>query len=297
MRLLSDFDGVWTHPRDEARAQGEILDAQLAEFVEPAAREETKAWIAAARAAVRAAPERYGWAPGGRVSAFADEDPFAEHSALLHYVHERAAEDPVAARLRDEALARHTTLEALGGESHARGVARVAESRGPAILPDSAAAGERLLTGGVDVVVVSNSGTNKLASWLGHAGLATVVHPERRAGAIRLRGAARKFELEDGRSDPLEVGPLRVETARPHYAAILAEEEPDAVVGDVFSLDLALPLAWKRRIPAWRDVRLFWLVRDYTPARLRRTLSATNGEIEPLEGGLGAVADALLGGR
>jgi hypothetical protein len=68
------------------------------------------------------------------------------------------------------------------------------------------------------------------------------------------------------------------------------------VVGDVFSLDLALPLWLKRTQPSWRHVRLFWLVHPYTPTRLRAAISEyAAGEVEPVEGGLTGVADRLLG--
>src|SRR5260221_530441 len=90
----------------------------------------------------------------------------------------------------------------------------------------------------------------------------------RRAGAGPR--AARKFGLAGGAAGVLEVGSLRVDVARPDYARVLSEEVRDAVVGDVFSLGLGLPLAMKRRDPGWRSVRLFWLVQPYTPERMRR---------------------------
>jgi hypothetical protein len=83
--------------------------------------------------------------------------------------------------------------------------------------------------------------------------------------------------------------------ARPFYAQVLEEEAPDAVVGDVFSLDLALPLALKRTRPGWRHVRLFWLVHPYTTERMRREIAQlAPGEVEAVEGGLAAVAERLL---
>lgn len=298
MKLVSDFDGVWTLPDDEARAQGEVLDEALAGGLPAADRAAAQAWIREARAASLQAPRRYGWAPGGRLSAFADEDPFARHSALLHYLHLQAAEDPMAARLRDAVLANgHESLDAFGGWTHAEGVRRVAATRGPGILPDSTAAGHAMLASGVEVAVVSNSGTDKLVQWFGHAGLPARVHPERAPGALRLRGSARKFVLDPGRSDPLTLGEVTVEVARPAYEAVLRDERPGAVVGDVFSLDLALPLALKRREKAFAGMRLFWLIRDYTPRWLREAIGpAVAGDVEPIEGGLEGVARALRAG-
>jgi len=302
MKLLSDFDGVWTYPDAEGAAHGAELDAALADLVDAAERERTLLWIARARAAVRAAPTRWGWSIAGRISAFADEDPFTEHGALLHYLDEQRAHDALAAKLVAAIEASGKTLDAFGGEAHVRGVRQVEASRGPGITQAAAGAGRALLEAGVEIVVVSNSGTEKLQRWFEHARLPTRVHPERAPGALRLRGSARKFVLAPGAGDALAVGSLTVDVARPDYARVLAEEVPDAVVGDVFSIDLALPLAMKRRDPAWRHVRLFWLVHPYTPERMTRALAGVAGEksvppeVEPVEGGLAAVAKRLLAG-
>jgi hypothetical protein len=294
MKLLSDFDGVWTDPRAESLAQGRIVDTQLAEWSPAGRRDEVRAWVAAARRAVLADARRWGWAPGGRLSCFADEDPFAEHSALLHYIHAHAGGDPVARLLHDAVLEPgHGSLEAFGGASHAAAVARVERERGPGVLPAEAASGRRLLAGGVEVVVVSNSDGGKLDRWFAHAGVPHRPHPESAPGALRLRGGARKFVLDPDASERIEVGEARIEIRRPHYEAILREEAPDAVVGDVFSLDLALPLALRRREPSWRHVRLFWLAREYAPASLRRDIEGAAPEVEIVGNGLAGVATAL----
>jgi hypothetical protein len=238
---------------------------------------------------------RYGWASAGRISAFGDEDPFTEHGALLFYLHLQRASDPLAAQLAGAIEADGGSLDAFGGRCHRGGVEKVEARRGPGITASAAGAGQALLAGGVEVVVVSNSGLDKLRRWFGHASLPYREHPEQAAGALRLRGSARKFVLASGAGERLAVAGLHVDIARPDYEAILREERPDAVVGDVFSLDLALPLALKRRDPAWRHVRLFWLVHPYTPERMRRELgSLPDGEVERVEGGLAGVAQRLL---
>jgi hypothetical protein len=298
MKLLSDFDGVWTHPAREAAAQGERLDAMLAGVLPEARRDEGLAWLAAARRAIAAEPTRWGWTSAGRISAFADEDPFSAHSALLHYVHERAAHEPFAALLRDAVLAsEYGSLDRLGTAAHEAGVARVEAERGPGVLPAAAAAGRALFAAGGEIVLVSNSRSEKLDRWFAHAGLPHTRHPERANGALRVRGDARKHVLGEGGEPPLELGGARIEIARPYYLAILREEAPDAIVGDVFSLDLALPLALKRSESAWRDVRLFWLAHDYAPERMRRVLAdvIAMGEVEPVANGLEGVAARLLG--
>ena len=294
MKLLSDFDGVWTYPDEEGRAHGAALDAALEAALGDGERDAVRAWIARARAALRADPGRWGWASSGRISAFADEDPFTEHGALLHHLDVARARDPFAARLAAAAEASAGSLDAFGGRAHVSGVQAVEARRGRGITAAAAAAGHELLARGIEVVVVSNSGTEKLKRWFDHARLPCRVHPDRAPGELRLRGSANKFALAPGAGDPIDAGDLRVDVARPHYEAVLREERPDAVVGDVFSIDLALPLALRRRDPAWRNLRIFWLVHPYTTERMRRALARLlTGELEAVEGGLAGVAKRL----
>ena len=296
MKLLSDFDGVWTTPDAEGIANGAALDAALADMLGEAERASVQAWVARARTTLRAEPWRWGWSTAGRISAFADEDPFTEHGALLHYIDAARGSDPLAARLAAAVEERDGSLGAFGGRAHLVGVREVEARRGPAITADAARAGRELLAGGIEVVVVSNSGTEKLQRWFDHAGLPNRVHPDHAGGTIRLRGSARKFVLAPEGADTFEAGGLSVDVARPHYETVLREERPDAIVGDVYSLDIALPLALKRREPAWRKLRLFWLLQPYTPARMRRALATLpEGDVETIDGGLPGVADRLLG--
>src|SRR5260221_5016406 len=145
MKLLSDFDGVWTSPGAEGLAHGVELDEALLAVAEPRDRDAVREWTGAARRAVRAVPTRWGWTSAGRISAFADEDPFTEHGALLHYLDEQRAHDPLAARLAAAIEAKGTTLDAFGGAAHVRGVERVEARRGPGITAAAADAGRALL--------------------------------------------------------------------------------------------------------------------------------------------------------
>jgi phosphoserine phosphatase len=294
MRLLSDFDGVWTDPWREGLAQGEVVDERLLAWAAGEARAGVGEWLAAARARLAAAPLEHGWESDDRISAYADEDPFVMHAALLQLAHTDAASDPIAAWLTG-AVVRHgfASLDEFGAFTHHEGVRRVEQRRGPAILPDAAEAGRRLLDAGVDVVVVSNSPEEKLARWFGSAGLPLTHHPERAEGALRLRGGARKFVL-GGVPNALELGGVRFETGRPRYREALELERPAGVVGDVFSLDLALPLALRRHVPGWGGLRLFWLQRGYTPEWLAELIAEHAPEVERLDGGLAEAADRLL---
>lgn len=300
MKLLSDFDGVWTNPTAEAEAQGRYIDAKLRDWAPEGERAAWAPWLETARRTAIAQPRNYGWAPGGkRLSVFADEDPFAKHSALLHYLRVAAeGGDPTAVAIQRAIVEHgHADVDAFGGHSHSAGVAEVVASRGPGILPAAAEAGRGLLEHGVEIVVVSNSTTDKLKEWFGHARVPSTVDPERRPGHVRLRGGGGKFILDPDRTEPMRIGSLEIDVARPRYLGILEAERPDAVVGDVVSLDLALPLWLKRTRPEWRHVRLFWLVHEYAPRWLAEEVRrGAAGEIEPVEDGLVEVARRIRAG-
>ncbi len=294
MKLLTDFDGVWTFPDAEGVAQGEVLEGRLLGLTPEPRRAQVADWLRAAREATRREPTRYGWEQAGRLSAFADEDPFIAHSALLNYIGAHRERDETARLLMEALTASGASLDALGGQSHAEGVRRVVDLRGPGILPEAAEAGRRMLAAGIEVVAVSNSTTEKLRQWFDHARVPCTEHPERRAGALRIRGSARKFVLAPGVDRKLRLGSLRIDLARPSYEEVLQDERPGAVVGDVFSLDLSLPLALRRGDPSWSRVRLFWILHPYTPAWLEREVAEHAPEIEPVRGGLGALAEILV---
>lgn len=294
MKLLSDFDGVWTNPNAEGAAQGEYVDRTLAGWT--ADPERTSDWIRAARLATRREPTRWGWLSNGRMSAFADEDPFIEHSALLHYIHDHSSLDAVAGAMREGALAEgFTDFDMFGGHSHAHAVEQVVRQRGPGILSEAAAAGRRLLASDTEVVVVSNSTPDKLMLWFEHAGVPRTLHPERAGRALRIRGSARKFVLGPATRGTLDLGGTAIDIDRPSYEAILNDERPDAVVGDVFSLDLALPLALRRAEEGWKHVRLFWLIHPYTPAWLVEIVRRHAPEVEAVQGGLPGLAELMVG--
>jgi hypothetical protein len=137
------------------------------------------------------------------------------------------------------------------------------------IDPTTAQVTEMLIQRGVEIVITSNSGTERILDIFKKNDILATSHPETKEATPRVRGAARKFELAEN-SDGLRViefGGRRVETSRPDYERIMREERPQAVMGDVFSFDLATPLALARNEPALfpQGLKLILRRRDYTP--------------------------------
>jgi phosphoglycolate phosphatase-like HAD superfamily hydrolase len=264
MRVLSDFDGVLTDITHEAaRVTNLFLDALRGTGV----RDEHAIHQLAHRAYEEMAhdPTRHGWRVGGRITAFANEDGFIRSNALAACLDDIARRGDQTARDLVAALERQgvPNFTALGQRAFEEMVRETAAGEIRPLDPAAAAVLKALLARGIEVVVVSNSGTARIQQLLKGAGLEPRSDQAAGPGHLRVRGGARKFILSH-EARGFEANGYGVSTDRPHYEEILLEERPDVIVGDVFSLDLALPLEFARR--GMIAPRLLLRRRPYTPA-------------------------------
>lgn len=245
VKVLSDFDGVWTDQRAEARCVVDHFVARAAELAGVAADEAQADFDGLARALARA-PAAHGWAPGeelspgagGVLTAFVDEDPLLLASALGRALGLDDAPQELRRYMRAILGAGFPSLSAFTNRCFLEATERFRSRAHELVVPRALEAFEALRAAGAELVIVSNSSTEKIAGLLGPLGLPV-------GGALRVRGHAAKFAL--GPSDRHELlGGRRVALDRPRYLRALEEEQPDVVIGDVYSLDLALPL-WLRR--------------------------------------------------
>jgi hypothetical protein len=255
VRIVSDFDGVWTDASQEVLA----VRARLREDVARACRaapSEVETYLQEIFAVIHAAPHAHGWAPDGRITAFVDEDPMSDVDAVCRLLLLDPAWDRYAAGLRGAGFAEPTRLA-----HHAvmTGLRDFRATGGSLVLRGAGEILDALRDAGATVILVSNSATEKLEHYLRLAG----VIPGSRAG-LELRGGAEKWVL--GGHDVLALAGRHFHVDRPRYRAILEEERPDLVVGDVFSLDLALPHALRTRGAPGGPRRLVLRRHGHTPA-------------------------------
>ena len=100
---------MWTDQGPEAAALVEFCVETLAGLVGVEvgqARQE----LQPLRATMATAPHEHGWAPDGRISAFVDEDPLIESSALCRVIGNST--EPTARRYREAVLAMFDSLDA-----------------------------------------------------------------------------------------------------------------------------------------------------------------------------------------
>ena len=232
-KILSDFDGVWTEADLEARA----LHEQLVESCAPLLGRDSptvRADLGAFLREVQRSPDAFGWSPDGRISAFADEDPLCEIAGLCHLLAEARA--GLAQRYREAIEGPWTSVREFAEHAFITAMTRFAAEHPPSITADARDQLQAVTQTGAEVVVVSNSEPTKLVAWFRAAGIDAGEGPEHE---LRIRGSAGKQVL--GGDAAIEVRGRRVHVDRPRYRAAIEQERPSLVIGDIFSLDLALP--------------------------------------------------------
>jgi hypothetical protein len=304
MKLLSDFDGVWTNPEPEASAVRSLMVSRTSALSGLAA-SQVDADLRELSSYALSRPAEHGWAPGGRISAFADEDPLILGNAAAEVMRRWGKDRSLApagarevaerCRVYCEAVFEEgfETIDAYADAIFHEGTSNFRAEHGSALLPGAADAAERMLELGLDVVVVSNSGEEKILNWFELAGIpARSVHDRQDDGArcLHVRGSAGKFVLGEG-DDSISIGERRIIIDRPKYVAAIQAEAPDAVIGDVFSLDLALPHALRARGENWAPKTLVLAKNSYTPGW--SGVQRADGAVDHVVDGLGDFCDLL----
>ncbi len=260
LTILTDFDGVWTRLEGQAAAVREARVTRVAELARwPASR--VRACFDRVEEAIRADPAAHGWRSHGRITAYADEDPFLMHNALVSGLETlaQAGDGTCTDLVRKLAERGWTDLTALGSEIFLSASQAFLARAGHDLVPHAVPLLHNLLEQ-ADVVFCTNFTADLVAQTWKHHGIAFGNDPH-----LRLRGNARKQFLSDGPPDLRRFGERTVAVDRPFYREALLAERPDIVVGDVFSLDLALPLALRESVHDLSHLRACLCRTPWTP--------------------------------
>jgi len=248
-KILTDFDGVWTTVDGQAAAVNAARGRRLAELT-GWSESDLGACLDRVAAALAAEPVAHGWRIDGRITAYCDEDPFLRHNATMAGIGVLGdRDDDRCAALRDDlAAAGHHDLGALGSQIFLDASHAYLERGGHDLLPSAPDVLTTLLAG-ADVVFCTNFTTGAVArSWTPRG---FVFDGPGGTSGLTLRGEARKQVLTADPVREMAFGNRPVAVDRTHYREALLAERPDVIVGDVFSLDLALPLAMTHDDPSW----------------------------------------------
>ncbi len=266
MRILSDFDGVWTDQAGEAQAIQRAFARDAAPLVGLSGDEAFEQFLSFYRATL-AQPAENGWWPRGHLTAFVDEDELLATGAVAHWLDRGEVGDPGALgdapdRWR-QGIRRggFENVEALANQSFGPAMRKYLESGAHGLVPEAREVVDELRRQGRDLVVVSNSPTPKLAAMFAAIGV-------QEEGGVRFVGDARKWWIEDP-GPTMSVAGRIVHLDRPLYREILLAEEPSLVIGDVASLDLSMGSALRARGELSADMRLLLRCPGEAPAWAR----------------------------
>lgn len=283
VKLVSDFDGIWTNQEHEAEFVYKWYIKKLSTILSKP-ESYIESLFEKAKVEMNKAPYKYGWKYNGGISSFFGEDPYGDNNAVFDYfdiICENNSGNSFTkeiSQLRDSVLnAGYESLYKFGNELFHESTTEFKEKGFLNPCSNAKAVLEKLIIQKVEVVVASNSNTNKIEYLFSKMGYApsNSNSPERKN--FHARGNSMKFAIEPTYTelpDKLDINEIyKADLRRPCYHKVLIEEKPDFVIGDVFSLDIALPLFLRLNNKDFSKLRVIQKIQKHTPGWVKDYLS------------------------
>lgn len=275
VKLISDFDGVWTNQDTEADYVWNYIITAIAGLTGNTPKD-VDTLLNQCRLEMNNAPHDYGWFNNSCIAAYYQEDPFGDNNAIFDYI-DRASSRRTYSHFKQNIAAIKESVNSKAKMSLAEfsndcfvkattqfkleGKLKPVETAGSVI--------SKLNKGGVEIIVVSNSKTEKIEHLFLKTGQKMTNERSITRGRLHAIGDARKFIIDPGFTEVPEYadiyGKFRVCLRRKNYFNILLKEMPDYVIGDVFSLDLALPLYLRLNDERFSKLKVIQKVQKHTP--------------------------------
>ncbi len=293
MRIVSDFDGVWTEPAAEAQAVHQTVVRELARVLdEPIERVEER--LAGYAAAVMERPHAYGWRIDHRLASFVDEDFFCLPPAMGQFIEN--GETACAREARSAVLGRWESLTVFMDHCFHSTCAAFREQVEHDLTHGAERVLEWLLEHGATIAWATNAPAEKIIGWFAHHGHEVADARQTEPGETPLRVYGRAGKQWFGETDrSLDFAGRTVMVDRPQYRAILERERPELVIGDVLSLDLSVPLSMvvEEHPAAPRETVL--VGRAHTPEWVLASVGPEPGRIDHLVSHLSSLPRIVLG--
>ncbi|HEX9794793.1 MAG TPA: hypothetical protein VGC54_12490 [Planctomycetota bacterium] len=290
LHLLSDFDGVWTEPARELVEVRRAVVAELAGLVG-----ETEALFEEVfethLGGVFAEPQDHGWRVEGRITSYVDEDHFGVPASVGHSI--EAAGDELGARVRAAVARTHGDMTTFLNHCYHSTCTRYRLAVAHDLTAGAASVLRELLAAGVRVTFATNAPAEKVVDWFGAQDLEVTDAAKDPRAPLRVFGRAGKQWLGPEPTH-LEFAGRRVFTDRPQYQALLEQERPDAVIGDVLSLDLATPLAMRAAGNPAAPRAILLRRNPATPAWVEAAVGAAPHHLDALLEHVRALPECLL---
>jgi hypothetical protein len=259
MHLVSDFDGVWTDPRAEADAIRDLMVERLVE-VTSLQEEQIKKTFSEIEKEFVCNPFEYGWLYEGQITAYAMEDMYGRNHAIAIAIWNDKPKFELSKVLRDAIVKISSNADNFANDCFRDGRTRYRETNKSFLVQSANQVVSSLRERGYKMTIVSNSKVTHILDLFEAADVSL--------DSFEVIGGARKFHLglTPNVPDVFDWNGAKVSLNRPHYLELLERLKPDAVIGDVFSLDLSLPLYLRNNQNNWRHFRGGLINQPYTPS-------------------------------
>lgn len=266
MKFIFDFDGVLTDQAGEAKRYHELYCQGLADFGKLTL-QKAQQCIQETTALLESAPHLHGWKVHGRISAYANEDLLVANVGLAMCMDELADKNnPDFLEIRAQLQSKNIpSFYELSQKAFGQMITETRAGKINPLDPKTKSTFTKILDEGHTITVVSNSSTDRILNLLKNENLDIVDHVKDPQAPLRVRGGAKKFELAETKQG-FFAGNYWIDTARPNFEKIIREEKPNVLIGDVFSLDLALPYYLAKTEPQnFTSLNLVLREQRYTP--------------------------------
>ena len=285
IKLLSDFDGVWTDQESEAVYVRNYIMKRISDLSSFSVKE-VEGIITECKIDMDKSPYYYGWINNGHMACYYQEDPFGDNNAIFDYIDKNESKASYSKYKQNLAVIKEVILNKTENKSLAEFsnecfIKSTTQYKMEGKLKPVKTAGQvvkELNKKGVEIVVASNSKTEKIEHLFRKAGQTVTNEKSIVRGRLHAIGDARKFEIDPGFDKlPAKLNaakkfhpPLR----RKNYLKILEAEKPDYVIGDVFSLDLALPVYLRLNDKRFPYLKVIQKVQPHTPGWVKDYLAS-----------------------
>lgn len=271
-KLISDFDGIWTNQNIEAEyVWNYILDS--VSDLSGIEKSDVNKFLSDCKKEMDNKTFDYGWFMNGSIAAFYKEDPFGDNNAIFEFINREPVFEnefnKTITHVKDSVLKKYSSLADFSQECFMKSTGNFKAEGKLNPIDTTRKIVDELNSNDVEIVVVSNSKTEKIQYLFSKANLTVTDHTGSGTSQLRARGDARKYVIDSTYTElpeSLKINPdFRVPLRRSSYHKILSEEKPDFVIGDVFSLDIALPLYLRMNDKSFGNLKVIQRVQPYTP--------------------------------
>ena len=268
IKLISDFDGIWTNQNIEADYVWDYIINTLSELTgfDP---ERVQTILDECKVEMNKEAHQYGWFNRGNIAAYYNEDPFGDNNAIFDYINKSVDSTTDLKKLKEVILDKFPSLAEFSQDCFVNSTTKFKEDGKLIPVATMKKVVDKLNSNGVKIIVVSNSKTEKIKYLFSKADIEVTDEDSSYRGGVHAIGDARKYIIDKDYNELPEYFKINSEynvpLRRSNYHKILQEEKPDFVIGDVFSLDIALPLYLRLNNNSFSNLKVIQRVQPYTP--------------------------------